>query len=435
VLNSEFDRWHEVEPDGPAEVLRAFMQYPHPLVLSTLEGTTLLSNVAWSEHFGSARVVPQSVQGLPPADGGEYPLVVHVPDRDADADFEARAWVLRMPDRILLMFAGSSDPQWRLEAEKLRSRVSELELLATTDHMTGAWNRAHFERLVEVELARSLECHCPVSLVLLDIDHFKQVNDTYGHSVGDAVLRELVQAVQTRLRPSDILFRWGGEEFAVLVCAAGYRGAERLARDLCAALASRPFPGAGKLTVSVGVAEHCGAEDHESWFGRLDEALYEAKRTGRNRVVVDRRGNSDAWADATSSSPLLLPWREAYECGDPTIDHAHRQLFAMANDLIDAMFRRRADARAVRQALDALVVHVRHHFAEEEAVLASHQYAELEQHRRAHAGLLRRADYLTEQAQTGTVSLGAVVEFVAQDVIARHILTVDRAFFPLFHSG
>lgn len=433
MLKSEFDEWHQVESDEAAEVVRAFMQYSHPLVLATLDGTTLLSNVAWSERFGTARVAPQSVQGLPPADEGEHPVVVHAPDHEAD--FEVPAWVVRMPDRILLVLAGSSDPEWRLEAERLRSRVSELERLAATDHLTGAWNRAQFERLIDVELARSVESRRPVSLVLLDIDHFKQVNDTYGHGVGDAVLRELVQAVQTRLRASDILFRWGGEEFAVLVCAAGYRGAERLARDLCAAVADRPFPGAGHVTISVGVAEHYGAEDHESWFGRLDEALYEAKRTGRNRVVVDRRGNSDAWADATGSSPLHLVWQEAYESGEPTIDDEHRQIFAMANDLIDAVFRLQADPRTVRQALDALVEQVRQHFADEEAILARHQYADLELHRRAHTGLLRRAGYLKEQAQAGTVSLGAFVEYLAQDVVAGHFLTVDRAFFPLFQRG
>ena len=433
MLRSELEQRHRVDSDQAAELERAFMQYPHPLVLAALDGTTLLSNAAWSENFGPARVVPQSVQALPPTDEGEHPVVVHAPDHDSD--FEVLAWVVRMPERVLLVLAGSSDPKWQLEAARLRSRVSELERLAATDYLTGAWNRAHFERLVDVELARSVESHRPVSLVLLDIDHFKHVNDTYGHGVGDAVLRELVQAVQTRLRASDILFRWGGEEFAVLVSAAGYRGAERLARDLCAAVADRPFPGAGHVTISIGVAEHYGAEDHESWFERLDGALYEAKRSGRNRVVVDRRGNSDAWADPVAASPLLLVWQEAYECGEATIDGEHKQLFAMANDLIEAVSRLPADPRAVRLSLDALVEHVRRHFADEEAILAAHQYAELELHQRAHAGLLRRAGYLSEQAQDGTVSLGAVVDFLAQDVVGRHILTMDRAFHPLFRKA
>jgi hemerythrin len=274
-----------------------------------------------------------------------------------------------------------------------------------------------------------------VSLVLLDIDHFKQVNDTFGHGVGDSVLRELVRVLQPRLRATDILFRWGGEEFAVLVSSGGYRGAERLADDLCRAVAAHPFRTVGAVTISLGVAEHLGAEDPASWFARLDNALYRAKGSGRNRVAVDRRGNSDTWAAQSGASALHLVWQEAYECGDSTIDREHVQLFDMANELIDAVTVSKADPTPVKQALDALLESVQHHFTDEEAILASLSYTDLEPHRQAHAGLLRRAGYLKQQADAGTASLGAVVEFVAQDVVAHHMLVVDRAFYTLFETG
>jgi len=343
-----------------------------------------------------------------------------------------RARVIEAPGRILLVVDEPAPARRRGELESLRTRVSQLEQLAATDHLTGAWNRAHFERVITAELARSVAKREPVSLLLLDMDNFKFVNDTFGHGVGDAVLCELARLVQSRIRPSDILFRWGGEEFAVLVTGAGYRAAERTAENLREAVADHVFRDAGHVTVSLGVAEHVGEEDSDTWFRRLDEALYSAKHAGRDRVVVDRQGNSDVWANAGGLSVLQLVWQEAYECGDPTIDGEHRELFEMANRLIDATTRADIEGEAFLNSLDALLAHVQQHFSDEEAILERLHYADLEPHRRAHRGLLRRAGYLKERALAGEASLGSVVEFVAQDVVARHLLTVDRAFFPLF---
>jgi len=428
-------RAEEVDlPESAATVMvvRTFMQSPHPVVLVNLEGTPLLSNGAWSERFGSGGVVPESLRALPHAEGEHQILVLPA---EGETPIQVSAWAVRMSDRILLVFHGPSDSSWRQEADMLRDRVSELERLAATDHLTGAWNRAHFDRLIEVEIAHSAAWRRPVSLVLLDIDHFKQVNDSFSHGVGDSVLRELVRVVQPRLRATDVLFRWGGDEFVVLVSSSGYRGAERLADDLCRTVAAHPFRTAGALTISVGVAEHLGAKDSESWFVRLDEALYLAKNSGRNRVVVDRRGNPDVWTAENGPAARQLVWQEAYECGDPTIDREHAKLFDMANDLIDAVTGAKVDQAPVKQALDTLLESVQLHFADEEATLAKLRHTDLEPHRQAHAGLLRRAGYLKKQADAGAASLGRVVEFVAQDVVARHMMVVDRAFFPLFERG
>jgi len=421
-------------PDGVAEAVAFFSRFPVPLALVDASGTLLLANAAYSTRFDGAVPDPESIGAVPP--GGDGQGLATLVLRAGSGPVRARVRALRLANRVLLVFPGPEDdgaPPGELH--RLRDRVSELEQLAATDHLTGAWNRAHFERVIEAELARSAAVRQPVSLALLDIDHFKRINDSFGHGVGDEVLRELVRLVGSRVRPSDVLFRWGGEEFAVLLAAAGYRGAERAAENLRAAVAAHAFGKAGRVTVSVGVAEHDGGEDRERWFGRLDEALYAAKRGGRDRVVVDRRGDSDAWAAEGGAAPLSLAWQEAYECGEPTIDAEHRELFAMANRLIEASSRAQSEPGVFLSMLDLLVVHVRRHFADEEAILGRLGYAELEPHRRAHEGLLRRAGWLRERAQAGEATLGAVVEFLAQDVVARHLLTVDRAFFPLFGKG
>jgi len=149
----------------------------------------------------------------------------------------------------------------------------------------------------------------------------------------------------------------------------------------------------------------------------------------------NRHGNSDAWAAEGGSSALHLVWQEAYECSDATIDGEHRELFVRANRLIDAAFRAEVAPGKLRSALDELLDHVQRHFTDEEAILAQLHYADLEQHKRSHAGLLRRPSFLKERAEAGEATLGAVVEFLAQDVVARHLMTVDRAFFPLFEKA
>lgn len=429
-MTTEQQEKPEATRRGGAEILRAFAQFPAPLALVNLEGATVRVNTAFIARFGASSVDPESLHEAMQGDVASCSVSLRSPDH-ADR-VEVRARSIRLPDLVLLVLDDRRLPNEEGELARLRGRVSELERLASTDHLTGAWNRAHFDRMIDVELSRSLASRQPVSLVLLDIDRFKSVNDRFGHDVGDSVLRELVQLVQSRIRASDFLFRWGGEEFAVLAATHGYRGAERLAENLRGAVADHTFRTVGSVSVSLGVAEHMGAEPPAAWFHRLDKALYAAKDGGRNRVVVDRRGNSDEWADEAGAPALHLEWLEAFECGDPTIDREHQELFELANVLIDAAFHAHSEPARLRLALDSLLVHVQRHFADEEAILAAHHYADLEQHKRAHAGLLRRAGYLKSGVDADQADLGSVVEFLAQDVVARHLLAVDRAFFPLF---
>jgi diguanylate cyclase (GGDEF)-like protein/hemerythrin-like metal-binding protein len=317
---------------------------------------------------------------------------------------------------------------------ELARQIAELESRVTTDALTGLWNRAHFDHIIEKELDRSLRHRQPLSLILLDIDNFKRINDAFGHQVGDRVLRELAIVANSAIRSSDALFRWGGEEFAVLAMSSGYRGAGRLAESLRGQLASHLFPSVGSLTVSLGVAEHADAESAEDWFRRADAMLYAAKRDGRNAVRIDPQGNSDQWREPGIRPNLHLVWQEAHECGEPSIDREHQELFELANDLIDEFFAHDEDSGQILPAFDRLLGHIARHFASEEEILARHGYAELEAHRRAHAGLLARAEELRNAVQAGGAGLGGLVEFLAGDVVARHLFKADRDFFPLFNT-
>jgi len=408
----------------------AFQRFPEPLALAGAGGEILQANEAWWARFGAVRLLPGGVPGPDAETDGWRVARLRIPG--SGEIIEVRARDIGPGGRVALAADLRAAAGRDRLVESLRGRVAELERLASTDHLTGAWNRAHFERTIAAELDRCRAGRLPLSLVLVDIDHFKRVNDTHGHAAGDAVLRDLVAVMRARIRASDLLFRWGGEEFAVLVSGAGWRGAERVAENLRQAVDGHDFPGPGRVTVSAGAAEHDGEESLLSWFGRLDAALYAAKAAGRNRVLVDRRGSSDAWAREAGRSALHLAWQEAYECGEATIDDEHRELFALANRVIDALLGSGAGAQDVLAALDGLIAHVARHFADEEAILARLRYGDLEPHRRAHEGLVRRALWLRERVGTGEAGVGALVEFLAQDVVARHMLTMDRAFFPLF---
>ena len=318
------------------------------------------------------------------------------------------------------------------ELPRLRQRIAELERCAASDALTGLWNRAHFERLLEAERERSLRYRQPVSLILFDVDHFKQVNDRHGHQAGDSVLREVALVAQSAVRAADALFRWGGEEFAILAPSTGHRGAWRLAEVLRQRVAMQAFPCVGALTVSIGVAEHLVAESASAWFRRTDVMLYAAKQEGRNRVRVDARGNSDVWAATQGPAALHLVWQEGYECGEPDIDGEHRILFELANALIDAALPASDGDGDAARAFDRLIEHVTAHFAHEEGLLEARGFASLAAHRKAHAGLLARAHELRQRWVAGEAGLGAVVEFRAGEVVARHLFRADREFFPLF---
>ena len=172
---------------------------------------------------------------------------------------------------------------------KLKILISDLDQLARTDELTGAWNRRRFEETVETEMDRLRRYGQRLSLMILDVDHFKKINDLYGHSIGDRVLIYLSNTIRSSLRVSDSLTRWGGEEFIILCPNTTAETVSKLAERLRKKVASIKFQEVGNITLSFGVAE-CGAEETwEQWLHRADEALYLAKSGGRDRVKTNKK--------------------------------------------------------------------------------------------------------------------------------------------------
>jgi diguanylate cyclase (GGDEF)-like protein len=172
---------------------------------------------------------------------------------------------------------------------KLKIMISELDRLASTDKLTGAWNRRRFEETVETEMDRLRRYGQRLSLMILDVDHFKKINDDYGHPVGDQVLVDLSNTIRSSLRASDSLTRWGGEEFVILCPNTTAKIVSNLAERLRKKIATVNFKEVGNITVSFGVAECGPSETWEQWLHRADEALYLAKSGGRDQVKTVKR--------------------------------------------------------------------------------------------------------------------------------------------------
>lgn len=157
---------------------------------------------------------------------------------------------------------------------------------ALTDFLTGVANRRHLYHLLTYEIDKARRYDLTFSILLFDVDHFKRVNDVYGHQVGDRVLKELTQLTRNLMRRVDVLGRWGGEEFLLVLPATDVHGAARLAERLRSAMAQHRFEDVDAITASFGVTAYQWSEAAESLVDRADQALYQAKNDGRNRVVV-----------------------------------------------------------------------------------------------------------------------------------------------------
>lgn len=314
--------------------------------------------------------------------------------------------------------------------DELRGAIAELQTRASTDRLTGLWNRTRIEEAARHEIARFARYGDPVSLMFIDLDHFKRINDGHGHLVGDAVLCQFAKVVRGRMRSTDMLGRWGGEEFVMLCPHTSLPSARILAHRVREGLSTHRFDTVGQVTASIGVAQCFDTESFEQWLGRADGAAYRAKASGRDRVVVDVHPEGQVSTPQRADGGFVrLVWRKSYECGHASIDRQHRELFEQANDLIGSIVRD-APHEEVLANLDLLVEAVKRHFADEERILSASRYPHIEAHSRSHSGLLGVAANLLGAVARGETKLAELLHFLAYELVASHMLGEDRKFFP-----
>lgn len=175
---------------------------------------------------------------------------------------------------------------FNIAASILEEQYEKLQNLTITDHLTNCFNRRFMDGKIDELIERKRRNGDTASLITLDVDHFKKINDRYGHSVGDKVLIEIVRLVRSRVRQLDSLCRSGGEEFVVLLPNTGEADARNLAEELRQSIMQSPLLKDSTVTISCGVSEVRVDDFRDTWLHRSDKALYSAKRNGRNKVVV-----------------------------------------------------------------------------------------------------------------------------------------------------
>jgi diguanylate cyclase (GGDEF)-like protein/PAS domain S-box-containing protein len=170
------------------------------------------------------------------------------------------------------------------KVDELYSMTTSLEEKASLDQLTGIYNRDKFEKLFTFMVEQTLNSNKDLSLIVFDIDYFKEVNDTYGHQAGDSVLQDLARLILKNIKTSDIFARWGGEEFVILLPDTTVEGAYKFAEKLRTLIKEYPFESVDKITSSFGVGQLNEYENKMTLFEKVDKALYNAKNSGRDRV-------------------------------------------------------------------------------------------------------------------------------------------------------
>ncbi|WP_110954434.1 diguanylate cyclase [Anaerosinus massiliensis] len=292
------------------------------------------------------------------------------------------------------------------------------EVLANTDSLTGIYNRHMFKREIKAILARADLCSEPISMAALDLDNFKKVNDSWGHAVGDQVLKRMVRTVEAHICKEDYFFRFGGEEFIILMPGVALAAAADAAENLRIVLAQVAYPEAGQVTVSIGIAERRREECFQLFYKRADENLYRAKKYGRNRVV----GSVDAVRQVI--------WRSEWESGHPEIDHQHRELFEKTKELVELTELFPSEQAHTLVKIDAILEKIKEHFDAEMQVLRQFGYPHVHEHQTMHEDLLLKAAELHEKCLKNESGASAFILFIFDDIILEHTVKEDILFFP-----
>ena len=309
----------------------------------------------------------------------------------------------------------------------LQKKIEELSCLSMTDTLTGLMNRRAIEPLITNEMNRTNRFNTPVSLLILDLDHFKRVNDNYGHEFGDTVLTHVSDIIRSLCRRTDNYARWGGEEFLILAGDTTAANAVYLAEKIRRKIQSASVGSLQEITVSIGVSSFHKGEDFRQWFKRADMALYQAKDLGRNRIIVHPDDQTvDNHHDPTRNI-LRLEWKNDYLCGIEKIDRQHIELVECSNTVIDTVLNNEGD-EAVLESLNTMIPLMKGHFRAEETILKNIGYSGLKEHQADHESLVKNFEKLISLYNVQEADAIDLLNFISQEMIFGHMICRDRDY-------
>lgn len=312
--------------------------------------------------------------------------------------------------------------------KELEEKNKLLNTLAKTDELTGLYNRHYLVERIEDEMNRADHYNEPITIAIFDIDHFKKVNDTWGHPVGDKVLREMATLVSNNIRSSDIFIRFGGEEFVIIMLNTNLQEAYKLSERIRTTIEKHKFSTVGNLTVSFGVAEKLRFEEFYHWYNRVDEALYEAKEGGRNRTVISK---VNELIEDEIEDIIATDWKS----GHFHIDKQHKMLMEEANQLMILYHAKGGNIEQYMKQLDFMLDLIATHFKDEERIIEKLGFPNAEGHKKIHDDLLRKAYSLKEGCLKGEIEHSKLFSFIVDEVILKHSLITDREYFDYTKTG
>ena len=329
----------------------------------------------------------------------------------------------------------------KLAAEELAESSRVLETLSLTDALTQLANRRHFDEVLTTEYSRHVRSGGELSLIMLDIDHFKTFNDSYGHLKGDECLKQVAHVLSDCVsRTIDLAARYGGEEFACILPDTDMHGAvviaEKIRRGIQAlAIPHKASSAAEHVTASLGVVTSVCSHERTALdlLAQADDLLYRAKSSGRNRIEIVSNQNFPVSMEELSGNFVQLVWKDFFCSGNRLIDQQHQALFTLSNELFDAILSGKSK-ELISAMIGRLLVDVTRHFHDEEIILEKVMFPGLPEHITEHAKLLAKGVELSSHFEAGTLSVGEVFQFLAYDVVMIHMLGADREYFQFMNN-
>lgn len=309
----------------------------------------------------------------------------------------------------------------------LKQKNQKLADIAFKDPLTGLYTRYYLDNELDFLIDNARHREQPLSLILFDLDNFKKINDTFGHDVGDSVLRQVSDIFKGLTRKQDVLCRWGGEEILLVMPDTKMIPASIIAKKMGQTLAETIFPKVGKVTVSGGVAEYEAKESLNTLFKRVDEALYLAKENGRNRVVTSNK-------QVHLTMPLVqINWHAEWESGNQEIDRQRREMTEMTNRLMDVSLAGMITQETL-QIVDLLLERMTDLFSCEKEKLAQIGFPGSTAHVAKHQRLATMARQLEDAYRSGEIKLSDLFDFVMNEVVLGHFLEDDVLYFPFLSN-
>lgn len=306
--------------------------------------------------------------------------------------------------------------------EKQKKHELQLKKIGFIDQLTGLYNRHYMSSILMDEISDTSCDHKSNSIIMIDVDNFKKVNDVFGHNIGDVVLKNIAEIVIGNVRETDTIVRWGGEEIMIFLKNTSLQSAFNISEKIRKSVESFVFDKVNNVTISLGVAEYIENETFDSWFKRVDFCLLRAKNLGKNCTIT--------WDGTINLFDLSdqLVWKNDYMCGREMIDRDHLNLFQAAINLLNTITPS-TEFKDITKSADSLINLILQHFKREEEELLSINYPYIDDHRNIHRELIENSINLRNSMNSYNDIINNLVVYIIVEAVIEHLHKEDIKFF------